>query len=79
MCKFKYRPKINKKKQPSVCYDFDTLQNNKLQDSFQKKLRIQLQEKVENLSPYCNLEVHAEKLYSVLELSIEDTMPKRGK
>ena len=75
----KYRLKINKKKQPSVHYDVDSLQNIKLRDSFQRKLKIQLQEKVADLSPDCDVELYAEKLYSALKIPIEDTIPKRRK
>ena len=63
MCNFKYRLKKNKKKkQPSIRYVVDSLQNKDLQDSFPRKLKIQLQEKVANLTPDCNMKIHAEKL-----------------
>ena len=62
MCNFKYRLKKNKKKQPSIRYVVDSLQREDLQDSFQRKLKIQLQEKVANLPPDCNVKIHAEKL-----------------
>ena len=63
MCNFKYRlKKNNKKKQPSIRYVVDSLQREDLQDSFQRKLKIQLQEKVANLPPDCNVKIHAEKL-----------------